>query len=105
MYLIIIFLGLKYHFIKFPPSEKELEIKELLSSASFVATLSSRMTTCFSYYHSFSMTENYLIMIEQPWVSKTIMYTVCILMSFTDLFLNIKYFLDCKQHETCYKQN
>ena len=71
IYLIII-LGLKYHFIKFPPSEKELEIKELLSSASFVATLSSRMTTCFSYYHSFSMTENYLIMIEQPWVRNTI---------------------------------
>ena len=88
IYLIFI-LGLKYHFIKFPPSEKELEIKELLSSASFVATLSSRMTTCFSYYHSFSMTENYLIMIEQPWVSKTITYLLCHL----QIFLNVKIFV------------
>jgi len=37
-----------------------------------VATLSSRMTTCFSYYHSFGITENYLIMIEQPWVANSL---------------------------------
>ena len=60
--------GLKYHFVKFPPSKELQSEKELLSNASIVATIPSRMTTCFSYYHSFGLTENYLIMIEQPWV-------------------------------------
>ena len=49
-----------------------LKPEELLSSARIVATIPSRMTTCFSYYHSFGMTENYLIMIEQPWVANSI---------------------------------
>ena len=31
-----------------------------------------RMTTCFSYYHTFGLTENYLIMIEQPWVANSL---------------------------------
>ena len=49
-----------------------LNQKELLSSAKVVASIPSRMTTCFSYYHSFGMTENYLVMIEQPWVANSI---------------------------------
>ena len=49
-----------------------LNQKELLSSARVVASIPSRMTTCFSYYHSFGMTENYLVMIEQPWVANSI---------------------------------
>ena len=61
--------GLKYHFIKFPPSDKLLSPKDLVSSGSVVGTIPSRMTTCFSYYHSFGMTDKYLIMIEQPWVA------------------------------------
>ena len=64
--------GLKYHFIKFPPSETELSPKELVASASIVGTINSRMTTCFSYYHSFGLTEKYLIMIEQPWVANSL---------------------------------
>ena len=63
--------GLKYHFIKFPSSDVLLNQKELLSSAKTVATIPSRMTTCFSYYHTFGMTEKYLIMIEQPWVANS----------------------------------
>ena len=66
--------GLKYHFVKFPASKTHLTPKELLSSGSIVATINSRMTTCFSYYHSFGMTEKYLIMIEQPWVANRFFY-------------------------------
>ena len=61
--------GLKYHFIKFSPSDAYLSPKEVLSTGSVLATIPSRMTTCFSYYHSFGMTDKYLIMIEQPWVA------------------------------------
>lgn len=64
--------GLKYHFIKFPYSEMLLSPKELVASASVVSTIPSRMNTCFSYYHSFGMTDKYLIMIEQPWVANSL---------------------------------
>jgi carotenoid cleavage dioxygenase-like enzyme len=30
------------------------------------------MKTCFSYYHTFGLTENYLLMIEQPWVANSL---------------------------------
>ena len=58
-----------HYYSRFPPSDELQNQKELLSNASIVATIGSRMTTCFSYYHSFGLTEKYLIMIEQPWVS------------------------------------
>ena len=64
--------GLKYHFIKFPDSSEVQGQKDLLASAKTVASFPSRMTTCFSYYHSFGMTDGYLIMIEQPWVANSI---------------------------------
>jgi len=64
--------GLKYHFIKFPASPTQLTPKELLASSTIIGTINSRMTTCFSYYHSFGMTPKYLVMIEQPWVANSL---------------------------------
>lgn len=61
--------GLKYHFVKFPACEELLTPKELVASTSIIASIPSRMTTCFSYYHTFGMSDKYLIMIEQPWMA------------------------------------
>ena len=62
--------GLKYHFLKFGAGAPVENLPK--EGCDIVATLSSRMTTCFSYYHSFGITENYLIMIEQPWVANSL---------------------------------
>ena len=62
--------GLKYHFLKFGVGAPVDNLPK--EGCDIVATLSSRMTTCFSYYHSFGITENYLVMIEQPWVANSL---------------------------------
>ena len=93
--------GLKYHFVKFPASKTHLTPKELLSSGSIVATINSRMTTCFSYYHSFGMTDKYLIMIEQPWVANRFFYDLQFLRLYSfsksqssiNCFLLLSYFM------------
>ncbi len=64
--------GLKYHFVRFPYNEAYLSPKDLVASAKIVGTISSRMTTCFSYYHSFGMTDRYLVMIEQAWIVNSV---------------------------------
>lgn len=63
--------GIKYHILKFPASDSQYP-KEILSSAQTVATLPSRMKTYFSYYHSFGMSDNYFVFIEQPWVANSL---------------------------------
>ena len=62
--------GLKYHFLRFSSAAGADNLPQ--DGCEIVATLSSRMTTCFSYNHSFGMTENYLVMIEQPWVANSL---------------------------------
>ena len=63
--------GLKYHFLRFDGSgEGEVNLPQ--KGCEVVSTLSSRMTTCFSYNHSFGITQNYLVMIEQPWVANSL---------------------------------
>lgn len=57
--------GLKYHIIKTPvaPTGKA---QDALSKMAIVATIPSSWKVNFSYYHSFGMSENYLVFIEQP---------------------------------------
>ncbi|RWS30724.1 Retinal pigment epithelial membrane-like protein [Leptotrombidium deliense] len=61
--------GMRYHIVKIPTSNNKSEsVKENCeySNASIVTTIPSSSKTCFSYNHSFAMTEKYVIIIEQP---------------------------------------
>jgi len=46
-----------------------------IKNASVVATIYPSWSTCFSYYHTFAMTENFIIMIEQPLLMSVIKMT------------------------------
>ena len=56
--------GLKYHFTKTPADDS--------SQTAVLSTIPSRLKTAFSYYHSFGMSEKYLVLIEQPWVANSV---------------------------------
>ncbi|CAG0881727.1 unnamed protein product [Darwinula stevensoni] len=59
--------GLRYDVIKIPPGGKGAG---LLKNASLMCHVPARSKTNFSYYHSFGMSENYLVIIEQPMVNR-----------------------------------
>ncbi|QQP40214.1 Betacarotene 15_15'monooxygenase 1 [Caligus rogercresseyi] len=60
--------GNKYHFIKFkrPSSEVIYGSNNFPSETKFVATIPSRFPGHIGYFHTFGMTDNYLIFCEQP---------------------------------------
>lgn len=58
--------GLKYHFVRF-----EKGGSDIVKSAKILCSIPSRMKTFFSYYHSFGMSDRYLVMIEQPWIANS----------------------------------
>ncbi|XP_035704759.1 beta,beta-carotene 15,15'-dioxygenase isoform X2 [Folsomia candida] len=57
--------GCKYQIIKVP-NVGTGNAKDALKKTTNFATIYPSWNTCFSYYHSFAMTENYIVMIEQP---------------------------------------
>lgn len=57
--------GCKYQIIKVPFIGSG-NPKDAFKKTVNVATIYPSWNTCFSYYHSFAMTENYIVMIEQP---------------------------------------
>ena len=60
--------GLKAAVFKVPPPETEAEKRNPWLKTQLVATIPSRNSMSFSYFHSFFMTENYLIYPEMPWM-------------------------------------
>ncbi|XP_076320434.1 carotenoid-cleaving dioxygenase, mitochondrial-like isoform X2 [Tachypleus tridentatus] len=68
--------GLRYHIIKIPPQppvkEEEVNGPRAFLKASVITSISSSWKTCFSYYHSFAITENYIILLEQPHLVNTL---------------------------------
>lgn len=60
--------GLKYHIVKIPPPCKG---ESGLKRASVVYHIPSSWKTTFSYYHSFGMTTNYIVFVEQPLLVNT----------------------------------
>eukprot|EP00096_Caligus_rogercresseyi_P005319 TRINITY_DN2056_c0_g1_i1.p1 TRINITY_DN2056_c0_g1~~TRINITY_DN2056_c0_g1_i1.p1 ORF type:complete len:586 (+),score=159.98 TRINITY_DN2056_c0_g1_i1:86-1759(+) len=60
--------GNKYHFIKFkrPSNEMNYRSDNFPSDIQFVSTIPSRFSHHVGYFHSFGMTDNYLIFCEQP---------------------------------------
>ncbi|RWS06190.1 Retinal pigment epithelial membrane-like protein [Dinothrombium tinctorium] len=62
--------GMKYHIVKIPISSDKSQLIDsrpsLYNKASILVTIPSKHTTCFSYCHSFAMSENHIILIEQP---------------------------------------
>ncbi|ODN00667.1 Beta,beta-carotene 9',10'-oxygenase [Orchesella cincta] len=60
--------GLKYNFVKIPPMTGKPSTKEVLKKAKIFATISSQVTSMLSMHHSFGITKNYVVFIEQPYV-------------------------------------
>ncbi|OTF82067.1 Retinal pigment epithelial membrane protein-like protein, partial [Euroglyphus maynei] len=62
--------GMKYHLIKIPlfhyDDDDDDNNKTLLEQSKILTTIGSRWTTCIAYYHSFGITENFIIFIELP---------------------------------------
>jgi len=57
--------GPKYHIIRTPAAPTG-KAQDALSKMAILATIPSSCKVNFSYYHSFGMSENYLVFIEQP---------------------------------------
>lgn len=71
--------GLKYHIIKIPPSSASpnntndylypsTPTKDVMKKSKIICSISSSWIGMMSYCHSFGMTKNYLVFIEQPYV-------------------------------------
>ncbi|XP_040568304.1 beta,beta-carotene 15,15'-dioxygenase-like [Lepeophtheirus salmonis] len=62
--------GNKYHFIKFKRPSPEVNYKgdNFPTETKFISTIPSRFPHHIGYFHSFGMTDNYLIFCEQPMV-------------------------------------
>ncbi|XP_040570275.1 beta,beta-carotene 15,15'-dioxygenase [Lepeophtheirus salmonis] len=60
--------GNKYHFIKFKRPSPEVNYKgdNFPTETNFVSTIPSRFPHHIGYFHTFGMTDNYLIFCEQP---------------------------------------
>ncbi|CAL8109442.1 unnamed protein product [Orchesella dallaii] len=61
----------KYNVVKIPnANSKDMAMDVLLSKGSTVASISPRWNGALSFNHSFGMTKNYIVFIEQPFVVK-----------------------------------
>jgi carotenoid cleavage dioxygenase-like enzyme len=64
--------GMKYHIMQIPPLPEKSELIEdgaearAYKKAKILCTIPSSYKTCFSYTHSFAMTEHFIIFLEQP---------------------------------------
>lgn len=66
--------GPKYHMVRVPPSSNSNNLKgsDPWVNAKTLATVSSSWKACYGYYHSFGMSENYLVFLEQPLLVNTL---------------------------------
>ncbi|GFY40021.1 beta,beta-carotene 9',10'-oxygenase [Trichonephila inaurata madagascariensis] len=62
--------GLRYHIIKMPPPTPGKP--KGFERASILTSLSSSHKTTYSYYHSFGLTEHYVVFLEQPLLVNTV---------------------------------
>ena len=60
--------GFKYNIYKIPPGEGEKNLKDVMKKSKIIATIPSSITGLMSYNHSFGMSKNYFVIIEQPFV-------------------------------------
>ncbi|KAG8231383.1 hypothetical protein J437_LFUL008931 [Ladona fulva] len=59
--------GVKHHITKIPPSLVG-NAADAWKNAKIIATVPSSSKTSYSYYHSFGMSRNYFVLIEQPMI-------------------------------------
>jgi hypothetical protein len=61
----------KYNIIKIPNASIEnQDLETLFQGAKTICAISSRWTGAFAFNHSFGMSQNYIIFIEQPYLIK-----------------------------------
>ena len=61
--------GLKYHVLKISPSESSTSADNLLANSKSICSFQPSSFTKFGYAHSFGMSENYIVLVEQPFVT------------------------------------
>lgn len=59
--------GIKYNIVKIPPAQPG-NAKEAFNKAQILCTIAPGWKGGISYYHSFSMSENYIVFVEQPMI-------------------------------------
>ncbi|XP_035222821.1 beta,beta-carotene 15,15'-dioxygenase-like isoform X2 [Stegodyphus dumicola] len=67
--------GLRYHIMKLPPISVAPEGKKDIKGferASILTSINSNYKASFSYYHSFGLTEHYILFLEQPLLVNTV---------------------------------
>ncbi|GFS43811.1 beta,beta-carotene 15,15'-dioxygenase, partial [Nephila pilipes] len=64
--------GLRYHILKMSPFSHHSLKEKGFERASILTSISSTNKTSFSYYHSFGVTENYILFLEQPLLVNTV---------------------------------
>lgn len=74
--------GLKYHIIKIPVQQTEEEISDdkeatVFKNASILVSIPSSWSTCITYYHSYAITKNYIIFLEQPLLVSGLKLATC----------------------------
>ena len=90
--------GLKYHIIKIPVHQSEEETPEapglswplsfnwtnfvskdstVFKKASILVSIPSSWTTCITYYHSYAITKNYIVFLEQPLLVNALKLATC----------------------------
>ncbi|XP_055953559.1 carotenoid-cleaving dioxygenase, mitochondrial-like [Argiope bruennichi] len=64
--------GLRYHVMKLNPRKLPAGEKGFERGASIMTTISSSQKTTYSYYHSFALSENYILFLKQPLLVNTV---------------------------------
>ncbi|KAG8196862.1 hypothetical protein JTE90_027574 [Oedothorax gibbosus] len=64
--------GLRYHIMKVPPPSPYAKEPKGFERGSILASISSNNKTSFSYYHSFGLSEHYVLFLEQPLLVNTV---------------------------------
>lgn len=60
--------GLKYNLFKIPPGDPAKNVKDTMKKSRVIASIPSSNSGLLSYNHSFGMSKNYFVLIEQPFV-------------------------------------
>jgi carotenoid cleavage dioxygenase-like enzyme len=60
--------GVKYNIIRIPPTTGDQKMKDVIKKHKVIATIPSSHATLLSYVHSFGITKNYIVFIEQPFL-------------------------------------
>ena len=72
-------MGAKFNIIKIPgQTAKKESLDDLLKKSKVISTFPCRWTTAMPFIHSFGLTKNYIVMIEQPMTTPITKLATCV---------------------------